>query len=80
MMTLEELRFLSNDELATLAEAIQQEKDKRDNEYFNQLYDNLKEAIFAIWDAGYSIQYDDYNTVTVIEDVGNLILTGCSNS
>ena len=80
MMTLEELRFLSNDELATLAEAIQQEKDKRENEYFNQLYDNLKEAIFAIWDAGYSIQYDDYNTVTVIEDVGNLILTGCSNS
>lgn len=80
MMTLEELRFLSNDELATLAEAIQQEKDKRDNEYFNQLYNNLKEAIFAIWDAGYSIQYDDYNTVTVIEDVGNFILTGCSNS
>ena len=80
MMTLEELRFLSNDELATLAEAIQQEKDKRDNEYFNQLYDNLKEAIFAIWDAGYSIQYDDYNTVTVIEDVDNITLTGCSNS
>lgn len=80
MMTLEELRFLSNDELATLAEAIQQEKDKRDNEYFNQLYDNLKEAIYAIWDAGYSIQYDDYNTVTVIEDVDNLTLTSCSNS
>lgn len=80
MMTLEELRFLSNDELATLAEAIQQEKDKRDNEYFNQLYDNLKEAIFAIWDAGYSIQYDDYNNVTVIEDIDNLVLVGSSNS
>lgn len=80
MMTLEELRFLSNDELATLTEAIQQERDKRDNEYFNQLYDNLKEAIFAIWEAGYSIQYDDYNTVTVIEDIDNLILTDSSNS
>lgn len=80
MMTLEELRFLSNDELATLAEAIQQEKDKRDNEYFNQLYDNLKEAIFAIWDAGYSIQYDDYNNVTAIEDIDNLVLVGSSNS
>ena len=80
MMTLEELRFLSNDELATLAEAIQQEKDKRDNEYFNQLYDNLKEAIFAIWDAGYSIQYDDYNNVTVIEDIDNLVLVGSSNN
>ena len=80
MMTLEELRVLSNDELATLAEAIQQEKDKRDNEYFNQLYDNLKEAIFAIWDAGYSIQYDDYNNVTVIEDIDNLVLVGSSNN
>ena len=80
MMTLEELRFLSNDELATLAEAIQQEKDKRDNEYFNQLYDNLKEAIFAIWDAGYSIQYENHDMVTDIEDVGDLILVSSSNS
>ena len=80
MMTLEELRFLSNDELATLAEAIQQEKDKREDERFNQLYSNLKEAIFAIWDAGYSIQYDNYEGATVIEDVDNLILTGFPES
>lgn len=80
MMTLEELRFLSNDELETLAEAVQQEKDKRDNEYFNQLYDNLKEAIFAIWDAGYSIQYENHDMVTDIEDVDDLILVNSSNS
>lgn len=79
-MTLEELRFLSNDELETLAEAVQQEKDKRDNEYFNQLYDNLKEAIFAIWDAGYSIQYENHDMVTDIEDVDDLILVNSSNS
>ena len=74
MMTLEELRFLSNDELATLAEAIQQEKDKRDNDYRLLLLRNLKEAILAIWDAGYDIQYEDCEAVTPITDIYNFRL------
>lgn len=50
---------MTTDNLITLKDIIETEIIKRKNERRNKLISNFKNALFALWEAGITISYDD---------------------